>query len=83
VPVSSTKSLTGHLFGASGALEAIFCLLAMRDSWAPPTLNLQEPDNDCDLDYIANVGRAMNIEATASLNYGFGGHIGVLVLSKE
>jgi len=83
VPVSSTKAETGHLFGASGALEAIFCLLAMRDGWAPPTLNLQEPDNECDLDYIANVGRALKIDTAASLNFGFGGNIGVLVLQKE
>jgi len=82
VPVSSTKSVTGHLFGASGALEAIFCLLAMRDNWTPPTLNLVEPDNECDLDYIANVGREINLKTVASLNYGFGGHIGVLLFEK-
>jgi 3-oxoacyl-(acyl-carrier-protein) synthase len=83
VPVSSTKPVTNHLFGASGAVEAAVCLLAMRDGVLPPTLNLQQPDEECDLDYIANGGREQEIGVSLSLNYGFGGHIGVLVLERE
>lgn len=83
VPLSSTKPLTGHLLGAAGAVEAVICLQALREQWAPPTLNLEEPDDDCDLDYIPvtanSCGRAMPLRHVMSLNYGFGGHIGVLI----
>ena len=83
VPVSSTKPLTGHLLGASGAVEAVICLLAMRENFAPPTLNLEERDADLDLDYIPLHGRALEMKATLSLSYGFGGHIGALVFEKN
>ncbi len=86
VPVSSTKPLTGHLLGAAGAVEAVICLQAMRESYAPPTLNLEEPDNECDLDYIPvtpdSCGRQLPLQTVMSLNYGFGGHIGVLIFEK-
>ncbi|HVF10516.1 MAG TPA: beta-ketoacyl-[acyl-carrier-protein] synthase family protein [Abditibacteriaceae bacterium] len=83
VPASSTKPLTGHLLGAAGAVEAVLCLAAMRENYAPPTLHLEEPDEACDLDYIALRGRTKNINTALSLNYGFGGHIGVLIFDKE
>ena len=83
VPVSATKPLTGHLLGAAGAVEAILCLLAMRENYAPPTLHLQEPDEECDLDYIPGQGRTMSIKNALSLSYGFGGHCGVLVFNSE
>jgi 3-oxoacyl-[acyl-carrier-protein] synthase II len=83
VPVSATKPLTGHLLGAAGAVEAVICLQALREQWAPPTLNLEDPDEGCDLDYIPvtkdSCGRAMPMKTAMSLNYGFGGHIGVLI----
>jgi len=83
VPVSSTKPITGHWLGAAGALEAIVCLMAMREKFAPPTLNLGTRDGECDLDCIAQTGRAMKIERCLSLSYGFGGHIGALILEKN
>ncbi len=86
VPVSSTKPLTGHLLGAAGAVEAVICLQALRENYAPPTLNLEEADDDCDLDYIPltsdSCGREMPLQTVMSLNYGFGGHIGVLIFEK-
>ncbi len=83
VPVSSTKPLTGHLLGASGAVEAAICLLAMRDNFAPPTLNLENVDSASNLDFLPLQGREMEIGAVLSLNYGFGGHIGALVFEKN
>lgn len=80
VPVSATKPLTGHLLGAGGAVEAVLCLRAMRESYLPPTLNLEDPDPACDLDYIPREGRAAPIATALSLSFGFGGHIGALVL---
>lgn len=82
VPVSSTKPLTGHMLGAAGAVEAVLCLLAMQQSFAPPNLNLQSRDESCEIDVLEE-GRTLEIDAALSLNYGFGGHIGVLVLEKE
>jgi 3-oxoacyl-(acyl-carrier-protein) synthase len=82
VPVSSTKPITGHWLGAAGALEAIICLLALREGWAPPTKNLVKPDEEFNLDYIAMDGRKMPLRRTVSLSYGFGGHIGVLIIEK-
>jgi 3-oxoacyl-[acyl-carrier-protein] synthase II len=80
--VSSTKSMTGHLLGAAGSTEAIFTLLAMRDGIAPPTINLEHPGEGCDLDYIPNTAREMQIDVAMSNSFGFGGTNGTLILSK-
>ena len=77
--VSSTKSMTGHLLGAAGAAEAIFSILALRDQVAPPTINLDNPGEGCDLDYVPNVARPMPIRAALSNSFGFGGTNGSLI----
>ena len=82
VPLSSTKSMTGHLLGSGGALEACFCVLAMENSINPPTINLNDPDPDCDLDYTPNQARSKEINVTISNSFGFGGHNSVLVFGK-
>jgi len=82
VAISSTKSLIGHLLGAAGAVEAIVTILAMRDGWAPPTLNLCDPDPACDLDYVPRRGRALAIRSALSNSYGFGGNNCSLVLRR-
>ncbi len=82
VAVSSTKSMTGHLLGAAGGLEAILTIQAMRDGIAPPTINLRTPDPACDLDYVPNEARPMAIEHALSNSFGFGGTNACLVLSK-
>ena len=74
IPISSTKSMTGHLLGASGALEAAICVMAISNGVAPPTINLESPDPDCDLDYIPHLPRRGRIEAVMSNSFGFGGH---------
>jgi 3-oxoacyl-[acyl-carrier-protein] synthase II len=80
--VSSTKSMTGHLLGAAGSTEAIFTVLAMRDGIAPPTINLENPGEGCDLDYVPNTAREMQIDVALSNSFGFGGTNGTLVFSK-
>lgn len=80
--VSSTKSMTGHLLGAAGAVEAIFTLLAMRDSVAPPTINLDNPDEGCDLDLVANQAQQREIKVAVSNSFGFGGTNGSLIFRK-
>ncbi|MBM2853726.1 MAG: 3-oxoacyl-ACP synthase [Steroidobacteraceae bacterium] len=77
--VSSTKSMTGHLLGAAGAVEAIFSILAIRDQTAPPTINLDNPGEGCDLDYVPNTARRMKIDTIVSNSFGFGGTNGTLV----
>ncbi len=74
VPMSSTKSMTGHAMGATAALEAVFSVLALRDQVAPPTINLTEPDPECDLDYVPNVARELPLKHVMSNSFGFGGH---------
>ena len=80
--VSSTKSMTGHMLGATGALEAMACAYALRDGIVPPTINYREADPDCDLDYVPNEARKADIEYAISTNLGFGGHNACLVLKK-
>jgi 3-oxoacyl-[acyl-carrier-protein] synthase II len=80
--VSSTKSMTGHLLGAAGAVEAIFCVLALRDQVAPPTINLDQPGEGCDLDYVPKHARQMALEYTLSNSFGFGGTNGSLVFRR-
>jgi 3-oxoacyl-[acyl-carrier-protein] synthase II len=80
--VSSTKSMTGHLLGAAGAVEAIFSVLAIRDQVAPPTINLDEPDAGCDLDFVPGQARAMPIDVVVSNSFGFGGTNGSLVFRR-
>jgi 3-oxoacyl-[acyl-carrier-protein] synthase II len=80
--VSSTKSMTGHLLGAAGGIEAVFTALSIRDQVAPPTINYTTPDPDCDLDYVPNEARNMSIDYALSNSFGFGGTNGTLVLRK-
>lgn len=82
IAVSSTKSMTGHLLGAAGGIEAIISIMAMRDSFLPPTINLHDPDPECDLDYVPNQGRKKEIEYALSNALGFGGHNGALLFKK-
>jgi 3-oxoacyl-[acyl-carrier-protein] synthase II len=82
VAVNSTKSMTGHLLGAAGGIEAVFTALAIRDQVSPPTINLRTPDPDCDLDYVPNSARKMPIRVALSNSFGFGGTNGTLVLAR-
>ncbi|MEE0775811.1 MAG: beta-ketoacyl-ACP synthase II [Bacillota bacterium] len=80
--ISSTKSMTGHMLGAAGAVEAIVATLALKNGVIPPTINYEEPDPDCDLDYVPNTARKADIELALSTSLGFGGHNGCIALKK-
>ena len=81
VAVHSTKSMIGHLLGAAGAVEAIFTILAIKNAVSPPTINLENPGDGCDLDYVPNVARDMTIRAGLSNSFGFGGTNGTLIFA--
>lgn len=82
IPMSSTKSMTGHLLGASGAIETVACIKAIVEDFIPPTIGYQVPDEDCDLDIVPNVGRKANVEYAMTNSFGFGGHNATLLLKK-
>jgi 3-oxoacyl-[acyl-carrier-protein] synthase II len=82
IPVSSTKSSLGHMLGAAGAVEAMICLLAIRDDILPPTINYDEPDPDCDLDYVPNTPRKATVNVAMTNSFGFGGHNATLLFRK-
>jgi 3-oxoacyl-[acyl-carrier-protein] synthase II len=82
IPISSTKSMTGHLLGASGALEALFCVQVLQDGVLPPTINYETPDPECDLDYVPNQARKAQVKNIMSNSFGFGGHNATIILSR-
>jgi 3-oxoacyl-[acyl-carrier-protein] synthase II len=81
VPISSTKSMTGHLLGGAGAVESLVCILAIRDGVVPPTINQEHPDPECDLDYVPNAAREVAVTAAMTNSFGFGGHNAALVFA--
>jgi 3-oxoacyl-[acyl-carrier-protein] synthase II len=82
VAISSSKSMTGHMLGAAGAFESMVTLLAMRDGFIPPTINLDNPDPECDLDYVPHIGRAADVRLAMSTSFGFGGHNACVVFAR-
>jgi 3-oxoacyl-[acyl-carrier-protein] synthase II len=80
--VSSTKSMTGHMLGAAGGVEAIYCLLSLQNGVVPPTINYQEPDPECDLDYVPNQARRADVKIAISNSFGFGGTNATLLFRK-
>ncbi|EDK32177.1 beta-ketoacyl-ACP synthase II [Clostridium kluyveri] len=82
IPISSTKSMTGHLLGAAGAIEAIVCVKSVQDNYIPPTIGYREADEECDLDYVPNEGRNAEVKYAMSNSFGFGGHNAVILLKK-
>ena len=80
--VSSTKSMTGHLLGAAGGVELAACVKSINTGIVPPTINLDNPDDECDLDYVANKARETNVDIALSNSFGFGGHNASLVIKK-
>jgi 3-oxoacyl-[acyl-carrier-protein] synthase II len=81
-PISSTKSMIGHLLGAAGGVEAVFCALSIKDNIIPPTINLNDQDPECDLDYVPNIARDTNISIAMSNSFGFGGTNGTLIFKR-
>jgi 3-oxoacyl-[acyl-carrier-protein] synthase II len=82
IPISSTKSMMGHLLGASSAAEIVVCILTLQHAAIPPTINLKHPDPDCDLDYVPNEARHQKVRVALSNSFGFGGHNSTLILRK-
>jgi 3-oxoacyl-[acyl-carrier-protein] synthase II len=82
IPVSSTKSMLGHMIGGAGVIEALICTLAIRNGIIPPTINQKHPDPDCDLDYVPNKARRAKIDTALSNSFGFGGHNSVLIIKR-
>ncbi len=82
IPVSSTKSMTGHMLGAGGGIEAIACIRAIQEGIVPPTINYENPDPDCDLDYVPNTARRMPVQTAMSNSFGFGGHNATLIFQR-
>ena len=82
IPISATKSMTGHLIGAAGSLEAVIAVLSMNNGVVPPTINLTHPDPECDLDYVPNKARRVNIKTAMANSFGFGGHNSVLIFRQ-
>ncbi|CAG1769447.1 partial 3-oxoacyl-[acyl-carrier-protein] synthase 2, partial [uncultured bacterium] len=83
IPISSTKSMTGHLMGAAGAVELITCILALQEGVIPPTINLEHADPECDLDYVTNGARKKELNAVLSNSFGFGGNNSTLVIKRS
>jgi 3-oxoacyl-[acyl-carrier-protein] synthase II len=79
VPVSSTKSMTGHLIGGAGAIESVACIQAIREGTIPPTINLRTPDPECDLDFVPDIARRIALDSALSVSFGFGGHNAALI----
>jgi 3-oxoacyl-[acyl-carrier-protein] synthase II len=82
VPMSSIKSMIGHLIGAAGAMEALACVLVLRDDVLPPTINLDNPDPECDLDYVPNEAREVRVDTILSNSFGFGGQNAAIVFRR-
>ena len=82
IPIPSTKSMTGHLLGAAGALEALICVKTLQDGVLPPTINYETPDPECDLDYVANQPRHLIVQNIMSNSFGFGGHNASIIISR-